>query len=77
MVGAILVLLLMPLLHISKIRSAPFRPLYRKIFWLFVANFFLLMWLGQMPAEEPFVIIAQASTLLYFGFFLVLTPFVG
>jgi len=32
MVSAILILLLMPLLHVSKIRSAPFRPFYRKAY---------------------------------------------
>lgn len=28
---------------------------YRSIFWLFVLNFFLLGWIGAMPAQETYV----------------------
>ncbi len=77
MVGAILILLIMPFVHISKIRSASFRPIYKKIFWCHVANFLLLVWLGSCPAEEPYVIIAQTSSILYFLFYLLFTPLAG
>lgn len=35
------------------------------------------MYLGAMPAEEPFVILAQLSTLYYFAYFLIITPLIG
>jgi len=46
-------------------------------FWLFVANFFVLMWCGGMPPEQPFVIISQLATLYWFAFFLVVLPLLG
>ena len=39
-------------------------------FWFFVANFFLLGWLGGKPAEEPYVLASQLSALFYLVWFL-------
>lgn len=77
LVSSILVLLLLPILHVSKIRSSAMRPLYKKFYWIFIANFFFLVYLGSMPAEEPFVILAQLSTFYYFAYFLIITPVIG
>jgi hypothetical protein len=30
-----------------------------------------------MPAEEPFILVAQISTISYFSFFIIITPFLG
>lgn len=77
LVSSIVVLLLLPFLHVSKIRSSAYRPIYKKFFWLFIANFFFLIWLGAQPAEEPFVICAQLSSVFYFSYFLIITPLIG
>tara|TARA_B110001450_G_C17651876_1_gene493666 strand:- start:886 stop:2046 length:1161 start_codon:yes stop_codon:yes gene_type:complete len=77
MVGAILINLALPLLNTSNIRSSFFRPFHRVIFWIFIANFFLLMWLGQCPVESPYIEISQASALLYFAYYLVILPGLG
>jgi len=77
MVGAILINLALPMLNTSNIRSSLFRPFHRVIFWLFIANFFLLMWLGQCPVESPYIEISQASALLYFAYYLVILPGLG
>jgi len=45
--GAIVVLLFLPFLNTSEVRSAAFRPVFRKFFWLFFVNFLLLGWIGQ------------------------------
>ncbi|RYG61515.1 MAG: cytochrome b [Alphaproteobacteria bacterium] len=74
MFGAILVLFVLPWLDSHKVRSARFRPIYRQFYWLFLANFVLLGWCGMMPPEGIYVILAQASTAFYFGFFLVIMP---
>jgi len=77
LVASIIVLLLLPILHVSKIRSSAYRPIYKKFYWLFVANWFFLTWLGSQPAEDPFVTLAQLASAYYFAYFLIITPFVG
>lgn len=77
MIGAILILLLLPFLHTSKIRSASFRPLQKKLFWFFVADVLLLGWIGGQPVEDPYVFVGQISTIFYFSYFLILIPLVG
>lgn len=49
----------------------------RVFFWLFVANFFVLMYIGSQHVEEPFITVGAISTVFYFGWFLVLVPMVG
>ncbi|MGO4833664.1 cytochrome bc complex cytochrome b subunit, partial [Rhizobiaceae sp. 2RAB30] len=77
MFGAIAVLFLVPWLDTSKVRSAIYRPWYRRAFWLFVANAMFLGWLGSRPAEGWYVVGMQASTLYYFAFFMVVMPLLG
>lgn len=77
MVGAILILLLLPLLHTNDIRSSSFRPIQKKIFWAFMANFLILGWIGGQPVEDPYVFVGQISTIFYFSYFIILVPSVG
>jgi len=72
--GAIAMLLLMPWLDRSPVRSAVFRPLYRIAFWLFVVVCLVLGWIGAQHAAEPYITIGQIATALYFSFFLVVLP---
>tara|TARA_Y100001954_G_C15804871_1_gene602093 strand:- start:2658 stop:2798 length:141 start_codon:yes stop_codon:yes gene_type:complete len=37
----------------------------------------LLTYLGQSPAESPFIEIGQIATVYYFAFFLVFIPVIG
>jgi len=77
MIGAILILLLLPILNTSEIRSTKFRPLFGFFYWLLVADFLLLGWIGQQPVESPFIEIGMGATLFYFFFFLILIPVIG
>ena len=77
MFGAIVVLLLLPFLNSSKVRSPNFRPIFRVIFWLFLADFVLLGWVGQKDVWPPYVELGQFFTVVYFIFFLVITPLLG
>jgi ubiquinol-cytochrome c reductase cytochrome b/c1 subunit len=69
MFGSILVLFVLPWLDRSPVRSATYRPIYKQLFWLFMANFIVLAWVGGKPAEGIYVLISQVATALYFGFF--------
>jgi ubiquinol-cytochrome c reductase cytochrome b subunit len=77
MLGSLLILLLMPLVDTSRVRGSQFRPLMRFAFWIFVTDFFLLMYIGSQHAEEPYITIGAIATGLYFGWFLVIVPVVG
>jgi ubiquinol-cytochrome c reductase cytochrome b subunit len=77
MLGSLLILLAMPLLDTSRVRGSQFRPLMRFAFWVFVTDFFLLMYLGSQHAEEPYITIGAIATVVYFGWFVVVVPVVG
>ncbi len=77
MFGAIVVLFFLPWLDTSPVRSARFRPLYRKGFWVLVAVSITLGYAGSKPPEGIWPLISQLGALYYFGFFLVIVPLLG
>nr|ABM69247.1 cytochrome b [Maskaheros regani] len=72
-----LILMLVPILHTSKLRALTFRPLTQFPFWFLIADVLILTWIGGMPVEHPFIIIGQVASFLYFFIFLVLLPTAG
>jgi ubiquinol-cytochrome c reductase cytochrome b subunit len=74
MFSAILILLVMPYTDLSKYRGVQFRPLSKVAFFVFVANFLILMQLGAKHVESPFIEFGQISTVLYFAHFLIIVP---
>jgi ubiquinol-cytochrome c reductase cytochrome b subunit len=76
MFAAILALLIMPFTDLSKLRGMQFRPLSKIAFFIFVANFLILMQLGAKHVESPFIEFGQISTVLYFAHFLIIVPFI-
>jgi len=44
---------------------------------LLVVDFFVLMWVGAMPAEEPYNTIALIAATYWFVYFLVILPLLG
>jgi len=75
--GAIVILLFLPFINTSEVRSSVFRPIFRKSFWVFFANFLLLGWIGQEVVEHPYVLIGQIGTAFYFLFILLFIPAIG
>lgn len=75
--GALMVLFLIPFTNTSEIRSTTFRPLFKIFYWLLVADFFILGWIGQKPVKTTFVVAGQIATVYYFFFFLILVPLLG
>lgn len=66
--GAIIMLLIFPLINVAETRSPLFRPLYKFFVMFFLSNFLLLGYLGQSSTDYPFSIIGQLSTFYYFFF---------
>ena len=77
MFSAIFVLFLLPWLDSSRVRSATFRPIYKKFFWVFVVNAVILGWVGSKPAEGHYILIGRIATIYYFAHFLILMPLLG
>src|ERR1700727_3246822 len=76
MFSAILALLSLPFTDLSKLRGIQFRPLSKIAFFIFIANFLILMQLGAKHVESPFIEFGQVSTALYFSHFIIIVPFV-
>ena len=77
MISAILILFALPWLDTSKVRSATFRPIYKKLYWFLVVDIIVLTWIGGSPAEGHFILIGRLATIYYFAHFLILMPLVG
>jgi len=77
MFASLLILLVMPIVDTSRIRGNQFRPLMKFFFWVFVANFFILMWIGSQHPNSPFVEVGQVATALYFSWFVIIVPVTG
>ena len=77
MFGSIAVLVFVPWLDTSKVRSARYRPLYKQFFWILLLVCIGLGYLGAKPAEGGYIIAAQILTAYYFLHFLVILPLLG
>jgi ubiquinol-cytochrome c reductase cytochrome b subunit len=77
MFSSLLILLAMPIVDTSRVRGSQFRPLMRWAFWLFIANFFVLMFIGSQHVEEPYITVGRVSTRFYFSWFLIVVPVIG
>ena len=77
MLSAIFILAALPWLDTSKIRSAVFRPLYKQFYWIIVADVLILGYVGAMPAEGLYLLVARVATAYYFIHFLIILPVLG
>jgi len=75
--ASICVLAFLPWLDTSRVRSARYRPLFAKFFWLFVIACIGLGWLGAKPPEGIYVTLSRILTSYYFAFFLIVMPILG
>ena len=77
MVMSILGLMLLPYINVSEVRSNGFRPIVRKLYWLFVVDCILLGWIGQKVVDSPYEELGRLMAVYYFGYLFVLLPLVS
>jgi len=75
--AAILILFFLPWLDSHKTRSAKYRPMYKMFFWVFLIDCLILGWVGGKPAEGTYVTISRVAAAYYFGFFLLIMPWLS
>nr|QHN56415.1 cytochrome b [Megaselia spiracularis] len=71
LVLSIAILLIMPFSHTSKFRGIQFYPINKILFWIMVITVILLTWIGARPVEDPYVLIGQILTVVYFSYYLI------
>ena len=77
LVASLVIVAFLPLCHSSLVKSNSNKPFGKIFFWIFVSNFLFLTWLGAKPVEDPYVFLSRCSSLLYFGYFIMLVPLIG
>nr|AAO66229.1 cytochrome b [Psammophis lineolatus] len=73
---SIIILTSAPFTHTSLVRSMTFRPMAQLAFWSLIATFIIMTWTATKPVEPPFTTIGQATSILYFSFFIA-NPLLG
>nr|YP_009502291.1 cytochrome b [Heteropsylla sp. DMP-2018]AWU48933.1 cytochrome b [Heteropsylla sp. DMP-2018] len=66
LISSILILLILSMLPQSYIKGLQFYPFSQQLFWLWVNIMILLTWIGMKPVEQPYIVISQLLTMMYF-----------
>jgi len=75
--ASILLLLFIPWLDTSKVKSARYRPIYKWFLALFVISGLVLGYLGAKAPEGVYLIVGRIATAYYFLHLLVVMPVIG
>nr|QNT26958.1 cytochrome b [Trigonopterus daun] len=71
LVLSIAILYSSPFTNKKKFLSTQFYPINKMMFWSLFSIFLLLTWIGARPVEDPYILVGQILTTLYFSFFLI------
>lgn len=70
---SVMIFAAMPFMDRSKIPGgAHYRPVYRTLFYLFIADIFVLGYVGAQPVTDTIVWLGRGATFVYFATFLLL-----
>lgn len=68
---SIAILIILPFYNLRKFRGIQFYAINQVLFWIIVVTVILLTWIGARPVEEPYVLIGQILTVIYFLYYLI------
>lgn len=68
---SIAILIILPFYNLRKFRGIQFYAINQILFWIIVVTVILLTWIGARPVEEPYVLIGQILTVIYFLYYLI------
>ena len=68
--AALLILFILPISTKINKQGLAFYPINQFLFWVLVTSWVILTWIGGRPVEDPFIIIGQIFTVIYFLFYI-------
>uniref|UniRef100_UPI0030E20063 cytochrome b n=1 Tax=Myiopardalis pardalina TaxID=765351 RepID=UPI0030E20063 len=68
---SIMILAILPFYNLSKFRGIQFYPINKILFWIMVVTVILLTWIGARPVEDPYVLVGQILTVVYFMYYII------
>nr|APX40016.1 cytochrome b [Lachnaia pubescens] len=71
LVMSIAILYTLPFTNKKAFLSNQFYPVNKLMFWTLLAMVLLLTWIGARPVEDPFILIGQILTVMYFLYFII------
>nr|QAY82027.1 cytochrome b [Omophoita sp. REN-2018] len=70
LVMSIAILYILPFINLKKYLSNQFYPMNKFNFWNLTTIIIMLTWIGARPVEDPYIIIGQILTIMYFLYYL-------
>jgi ubiquinol-cytochrome c reductase cytochrome b subunit len=70
-------LIALPFVSVVQVGSPRFRIIYERLFWVFVADVFLLTWVGAQEIMPATVLLGQVCSVILFLYLLVILPLLG
>uniref|UniRef100_A0A3G1GQT8 Cytochrome b n=1 Tax=Labidostomis lusitanica TaxID=294640 RepID=A0A3G1GQT8_9CUCU len=71
LVMSIAILYTLPFTNKKMFLSNQFYPINKMLFWSLFAIVLLLTWIGARPVEDPYILIGQVLTVLYFLYYII------
>jgi len=68
---SILILMICPFMYTRKFRGYIFYPLNKFLFWVHINVWALLTWLGARPVEDPYILLGQILSTIYFLYYFI------
>lgn len=71
LVLSIAILFVVPILWPTSFKGLGFYPLAQVVFWCLVSVVIMLTWIGARPVEDPYILVGQVLTVVYFALYLI------
>lgn len=72
LVMSIAILFLVPFIWKRNFKGFAFYPVTQFVFWCLVCSVILLTWIGARPVEDPYILVGQVLTVVYFALYLII-----
>lgn len=71
LVISIAILYPLPFFNKKKFLRTQFYPINKLLFWIIITTIILLTWIGARPVEDPYILIGQILTIIYFLYYII------